>query len=247
MGTRRASKVEGKEADRIRYEIILAEFQKTIGYRFIHLEYLREALRHSSYAADLETSGKKKESNERLEFLGDAVIELAVREELFRLRPEDDEGKMSLERAWLVGEHNLARAAERIQVGKVLKVGLSSFGREPTRSMMADAFEAVVGAVYVDRGPAKAFEFIRLNLFEDGAFGRAAKGFNAKTRLKELCEVEGVQRPAYDFDSFGPDHARKFRCTARALGCEGSGEGQSKSEAEEQAALALIECYRGRG
>jgi ribonuclease-3 len=237
---KRGSKAEEREEDRIKYENSLVQFQERIGYKFIRPEYLREALRHSSFVADVNSSSKYMDSNERLEFLGDSVIELVIRDKLFQERQKDDQGRLTLTRAWLASKKNLANAAKRIHIDAVLRLGRSLTGKGPSESMMADAFEALTGAVFLDGGPIAAFSFVRWNLFEHGAISEAPEGFNAKTILKERCDAIG-KTPKYKCDPSRSGQSPRFECEVRALGIVGKGEGGSIAEAQERAALVVLE------
>ncbi len=203
-------------------------------------EWLALAVTHSSYASEHDC-----QSNERLEFLGDAVVDLAVADLIVTSYPELDEGSGSLVRARVVNEAALARAARRLDLGSFIRVGrgeVKSKGLERP-SLLADAFEAVVAALYLERG----YEFAKL--FVQSALGdvvaEAALSpdeIDPKTRLRQWSEATGLGVPTYVVTSAGPAHATTFAATV-SVGpkLRATGRGRSKKSAESQAAQAAWE------
>jgi ribonuclease-3 len=191
---------------------------------------------HRSWCA--ETPGVK--SNERLEFLGDAVLGLVVTDHIFRTYPELPEGELAKVRAAVVNAGALAELAAELDLGRALHLGKgedASGGREKP-SILADAMEAVIGAVYIDGGYDAARSLIMGLLgdrIEEAAAGPGGQDF--KTRLQELAAQRFDQLPQYAVDDEGPDHAKRFFATVRIAGdVRGSGEGRSKKQAEQAAA-----------
>jgi ribonuclease III len=179
-------------------------------------------------------------TNERLEFLGDSVLGLVVTEELFRRHPDLPEGQLAKLRAAVVNSRALAEVARDLGVGRYLRLGRgeeASGGREKS-SILADAVEALIGAVYIDRGTEPARELV-LRLFGDLLDGSAqlGAGLDWKTSLQELSAGRSLGVPEYAVTETGPDHAKTFNAVALVGGTAvGSGEGRSKKEAEQRAA-----------
>jgi ribonuclease-3 len=206
------------------------------------------ALTHRSWVA--EHPGY--ESNERLEFLGDAVLGLAVTTFLYTTRPDMPEGELAKVRAAVVNAATMAEIALEVDLGSVLLLGKgedASGGRDKS-SILADAMEAVFGAVYLDQGATTAEQLI-LGLLVDridtAAEGPGAEDF--KTQLQELSAREYDELPAYELRDEGPDHAKQFFAEVRLGGVvRGAGQGRSKKQAEQAAArrawMALSEQRR---
>jgi ribonuclease-3 len=199
---------------------------------------------HRSWCA--ETPGVK--SNERLEFLGDAVLGLVVTDHIFRTYPDLPEGELAKVRAAVVNAGALAELAAELELGRALHLGKgedASGGREKP-SILADAMEAVIGAVYMDGGYDAARSLIMGLLgdrIEEAAAGPGGQDF--KTRLQELAARRFDQLPQYAVDDEGPDHAKRFFATVRIAGdVRGSGEGRSKKQAEQAAAREAWEALQ---
>ena len=199
---------------------------------------LERALTHRSFA--YEHGGLP--TNERLEFLGDAVLGLVVTDALYRTHPEMPEGQLAKLRASVVSTRALAGVARTLQLGRWLRLGKGEevTGGRDKSSILADTMEAIIGAVYVDRGIDAASVMVRA-LFdplmraatEDGA------ALDWKTSLQELTAARGLGVPEYVTAESGPDHAKAFTAGARiASVLHGEGAGRSKKEAEQQAAEA---------
>jgi len=203
---------------------------------FADPSFLERAMAHRSWCA--ETPGA--ESNERLEFLGDAVLGLVVTDHLYRTYPSLPEGELAKVRASVVNSEALAEIAAALRLGDALSLGKgedASGGREKP-SILADAMEAVIGATYLDGGWAAAAELVMRLLgdrIEEAAAGPG--GQDHKTRLQELAARKFDQLPRYEVVDDGPDHAKRFFATV-ALGgvVHGRGEGRSKKQAEQGAA-----------
>ena len=206
----------------------------------VHSELLTIALTHSSYAAE-----NGVESNERLEFLGDAVVDMVIADEIIREYPQLNQGTGSLARSKVVNESSLATAAARLGIGELVRLGRGeqkSHGAERP-SLLADAFEAVVAAVYLERGYEVARDFVRGELGEAlDAAAAAPQDIDPKSRLRQWCEARGWLAPQYDVDGAGPSHATEFVARVIVEGeVLGTGRGRSKKAAEVAAATAAWE------
>lgn len=198
-------------------------------------ETLAVALTHSSFAAENDL-----ESNERLEYLGDAVVDLAVADLIVREYPGLDPGAASLVRSRVVNESALARAATRLDLAAHVRVGRGEIKKEGLRrpSLLADAYEALVAAIYLERGFDAAREFVAAQLGAEVAeAARHPREVDPKARLLQWTMETGRGRPAYDVRSEGPSHARVFHAAVAIDGAvRGAGEGRSKKAAEAAAA-----------
>jgi ribonuclease III len=196
---------------------------------------LAVALTHSSYAAEHGC-----ESNERLEFLGDAVVDLAVADLIVAEYPELNEGSGSLVRSRVVNESSLADAAARLDLASAMRVGKGvkkEHGLERP-SLLADAFEAVVAAIYLESGYDAAKTFVHETLGDAVADAASRPGdSDPKTRLRQWSEANGLGTPDYDVTSSGPSHDATYSAVVRLQHrAMGTGEGRSKKSAEAKAA-----------
>ena len=222
----------------------LKELQKTIGYMFREEYLLKQALTHSSYAH--ETTIKEVIDNERLEFLGDAVLELVSSEFLFQTHPEMKEGNMTKLRASLVCEQSLASCAREIGLGSYLLLGKGedlTGGRERD-SILSDAWEAIIGAMYLDGGFTSAKEFILKYVLKD--IENKKLFYDSKTILQEVIQNEYKQSLHYVLLSEeGPDHNKVFTVQAymnkKPLMV---GKGKTKKAAEQEAAYQSLLKFR---
>jgi len=210
-----------------------------LGHRFSDDALATLALTHRSWCA--ENPGT--DSNERLEFLGDAVLGLAVTEFLFERHPDRPEGELAPMRAAVVNGASLARAARSIDLGRALRLGKGEerAGGRDKPSILADAIEAVFGAVYLDGGYDAAREVVIRVLGRHILSPELIEGSgDFKTRLQELVAARHPgHSPEYLVEGSGPDHAKQFRAEVRLLGrVWGEGRGRSKKEAEQAAAGA---------
>ena len=185
-------------------------------------------------------------SNERLEFLGDAVLGLIVTDHIFRTYPELPEGELAKVRASVVSAAALAEVAAELDIGAALLLGRgedASGGREKP-SILADAMEAIIGAVYLDGGRDAADELVMALLGDritDAAAGPGGQDY--KTRLQELAARSFEALPTYDVLDDGPDHAKRFYASVAIAGTSyGRGEGRSKKQAEQAAARVAWEA-----
>jgi len=220
---------------------LLGALADRLGHDFAAPDLLEAALRHRSWCGENGAVA----SNERLEFLGDAVLQLAVTERLYAADPPLPEGVLAQRRAALVNTRILADAARRVELGTTLRLGRgeAATGGEDKDSILADAAEAVIGAVHLDAGFGAACDVIFRLLADD--LERVEAGRDAgdpKSRLQERAAHELGFVPEYDVTGAGPDHAREFEATV-SLGGDtwGSGGGRTKKEAEQAAAAAALQ------
>jgi ribonuclease III len=224
-----------------------AALAERLGLPVRDLDLLQQALIHSSYLHEHRDLAAG--HNERLEFLGDSVVSLAVSDALYRRRPDDDEGVLSARRASIVSTAGLSRLATRLELGSYLLLGEGESQRGGRRrpALLASAFEAVVGALYLDLGYDVASGFVTAlaapELTSDRPLG-ALK--SPKSRLQEYTQRISGERPQYRLvDAVGPDHDKVFRVEVAVGGLViGVGEGHSRRIAETSAAAGAIETIR---
>jgi len=220
-------------------------FSLRLGHQFADERLLELALTHRSWCAEHPHSA----SNERLEFLGDSVLGLAVTDHVFRTYPDVAEGHLAKVRASVVSAPTLAAVAREIDLGAALRLGKGeeqSGGRQK-QSILSDALEAVIGAVYVDAGWERARALV-LRLLEariaQASIGPGGEDF--KTRLQEHVARRFDTAPSYVLVEHGPDHGKRFYATVLVEGEElGRGEGTSKKQAEQDAARAAWSALVG--
>ncbi|MBI3621804.1 MAG: ribonuclease III [Nitrospirae bacterium] len=221
-----------------------ADLEAALHYVFQDHRRLEEALTHAS-SLNERRGGEPRRDNERLEFLGDAVLDLIVSEALVERDPAATEGALSKMRARLVSETALAQAARRLGLGRFLRLGRGeelSGGRDKS-SLLADAFEAVVAAVYHDGGYDAARRSVLTVLAPELTAESTSGGIDYKTQFQEYCQQRFGQLPVYRVTrESGPDHQKVFQIelTINGLPC-GQGTGKSKKEAEQQAAQKALE------
>lgn len=217
----------------------LGELAAALGHEFDDIGHLRRAMVHRSYVAEQ----PDEESNERYEFLGDTILQLIVTDFIFNEYPELSEGELAKIRAASVNRDLLREIAEELGVGEHLMLGKgeeASGGREKA-SILADAMEAILAAVYLDAG-LDACGTLIMRLWEDRVRVRSTSPGRRdyKTRLQEFLARDGI-RPKYRIESDGPDHAKSFTATLLVEGKElGVGSGRSKKEAEQRAAKEAL-------
>lgn len=214
-----------------------------VGYHFDNIELLAEALRHSSFVN--EQIDDDLNDNERLEFLGDAVLSLVIGHLLMRDYPHLHEGELSRIRANMVNETQLASLSRMISLGKYLQLGkgeLQSNGRDKN-SILANAFEALIAAVYLDNGFGAAFDFIERRfkpLLSDAH--HVLSGQNYKSQLQEKLQSNGNGPPVYKVtNETGPDHEKTFHVVMQFGDLQAQGQGRSKKAAEQEAARSALE------
>lgn len=230
------------DAEQVASKDPMVRLLKLLGHSFDNDRLLMEALTHRSYVN--EVKDKSVRDNERLEFLGDAVIDFVVSVELMRRFPEAQEGRLSKIRASVVSEGALAELARDIGLGPALRVGRGeeiSGGRDKN-SILSDAFEALLAAVYLDAGSDKVAEALLPRLrFPDSA---ALRRGDPKTEVQQIIQAQRHQTPTYHLVSQrGPDHDRVFEIELRVgENVLATGEGHSKKEAEARAAALALEA-----
>ena len=231
-----------------RHRTDLDALQERLGHTFDDSEILLDALTHRSYAHEHRSQGVR--DNERLEFLGDAVLDLVVAELLMDKYPTADEGALSRARAALVSERSLSRVARSLELGEWLRLGRGeerSGGRDKS-SLLADSFEALVASLYIDGDLEEVSKIVdrlfqhRMEYIMEGELNR-----DAKSRLQEYLQANHATLPAYvTVGESGPEHDKRFHVEVSVWGyCVGRGEGRSKKEAEQCAAGELLAALKG--
>jgi len=222
------------------------ELEQRLGYTFTDQGLLRLALTHPSVAHE---QGLPMQHNQRLEFLGDAVLQLVLTRDLYQKFPSFGEGPLTKARAKLVNRKSLAEKGATLDLGRhlILSRGEESHGGRERPSALADTFEAVLGALFLDGGFAAADHFVRDHFTE--AFGELSDIpilENPKGELQELLQSRSPEAPHYHVASAsGPDHDRIFECTVHHGGVElARGQGKSKKTAESAAAFAALTKLR---
>jgi ribonuclease-3 len=217
----------------------LKQFQETIGYHFTDENLLRQALTHSSYAN--EKHMKKHSDNERLEFLGDAVLELISSEFLFGNYPQRSEGQLTKLRASIVCEPTLAECAQSLMLGELLYLGRGEdlTGGRTRKSILSDALEALIGAIYLDGGFANAKEFVLKYIMTD--IENKHLFYDSKTILQEVVQGEHEQLTYVLLGETGPDHDKTFEVGVLIGQKEiSTGKGHTKKAAEQEAAYKAL-------
>lgn len=222
------------------------KLQKTIGYEFKNPDLLVEALTHPSLSHEKDDSNH---NNQRLEFLGDSVLQLMLTDRIYKLHPDLPEGKLTQIRAHLANRHALHRRAQAIELGQYLFLGKgeeSSGGRERL-SNLADAYEALIGAIYLDGGVRAARKFVNEQFA--GEFKQVKSSspqHNPKGQLQEMLQVNSCANPIYRVvHESGPDHNKYFEAVVEWESREiGRGTGGSKKQAEAAAALNALETLQ---
>jgi len=223
----------------------IAELESLLGHSFRDPRWLHQSLMHSSRIPE-RTDQEPAESNEKLEFLGDAVLELVVSEELVRDFPDWSEGQLSKSRARLVNATAISLAAQRLGLGKYLHLGRGEekTGGRTKPALLADAYEALIAAIYLDGGLEAARGFVRRSLVE-GAIAVEAERLghtDHKSALQEFLQSRGMAPGTYHvIAESGPDHQKTFRVEVRIGGqAPAVGAGKTKKEAEQSAAIAAL-------
>ena len=214
--------------------------EERLGYQFKNPSLLENALTHSSYANEHRDTGMP--SNERLEFLGDSVLGMVVADHLYREHTQMPEGELTRTRAALVCEESLVEVARALELGKYLRLGKGedAGGGRKRPSILADATEAVLAAVYLDGGIAPARRAIRTLILGNEEEMSTSRDY--KTALQELVQRESGRKLTYHLvGEEGPDHAKRFSVEVELNGkTVGAGEGRTKKAAEQRAAKAAI-------
>lgn len=222
----------------------LKEFQKKIGYQFQQEGLLRQALTHSSYAN--EHRMKKLSDNERLEFLGDAVLEIVTSDFLYHEHTDVPEGELTRVRASIVCEQTLAFCTRALNLGNYLFLGKGEdqTGGRKRKSILSDAFEAIIGAIYLDGGFANAKEFVKSFILND--LESKQLFYDSKTILQEVVQAAHKEVVYEIIGESGPEHDKDFIASAKVDGMfHVTAKGHTKKHAEQHAAYeALVELKK---
>ncbi len=215
--------------------------QYTKMINFNNKKLLETALTHKSC---LNENPKLVESNERLEFLGDAILEFVITETLYKSFPDKQEGYLTSLRANLVNTQNLAEIAKKLNIGNLIHLskGEEDGGGRENPSLLADTVEAIIGALYLDQGLTKVEEFIKENLVTEIPEKTTKPLKDPKSRFQEYIQAKGLPAPKYKvLKETGPDHDRDFVVQVEVQGrIYGEGKGKSKSQAEQKAAREAL-------
>ena len=225
----------------------LEDFEERLGYTFIKRDLLTRALTHKSYSH--EARQEEIRDNETFEFLGDSVLGFVIGDLLFRRFPTVDEGALSKIKAYLVSANSLAAKARDFGMGEViyLGVGEEKSGGRKKESLLANLFEAMIAAIYLDGGIEPARALIERSFVDD------MKTINSedllfhdyKTALQELAQGKGLPLPDYNvIEEVGPDHDKRFIVEVKIGSHLSRGEGSSKKEAQQQAAKHALGTFR---
>ena len=222
----------------------LRQLEEKIGVRFRDISLLNQALVHRSYLDG--RSVNRIESNERMEFLGDSVLGLVVNEHLYRKHPQENEGDLTKIKSLVVSRQILAQKAEETGLGRflLLSASESEAGGRNRASIIADALEALIGAIYLDQGLPAAQRFVRgIILDEMKEITENEDHLNYKSLLQERVQGERKSHPVYRIRrEIGPDHEKMFHVDVSVGGqVAGHGEGRTKKEAEQAAARSALE------
>lgn len=223
----------------------LSQVYARLNYEFKDISLISTALTHSSFANEAKV---KVPFNERLEFLGDSVLGLTISDYLYRTYPELPEGVLTKLRAGVVSEVSLAQIARALDLGKFIRLGKGeeNTGGSDRTSILADAMESVIGAMYLDDGLDTAKAFVLRLLIPSINILAAGKGHkDYKTDLQELLQSKSALDITYQIiDEIGPDHDKVFTAqVSHGNTAIGQGQGKSKKEAEQQAAQDALSCY----
>jgi ribonuclease III len=220
-----------------------AKLEKKLNFRFTNGAYLEEALRHSSYVNEQPDTSLR--NNERMEFLGDAVLNLAIGHILMSRGPNLAEGALSRMRATLVNESRLATISRKLEMGNYIQLGkgeINTHGRQK-KSILADTLEAIIAAVYLDGGFENAYRLIEslFSSYIDTAVSRSSDQ-DFKSRLQEYVQTSRGQIPVYEtVRESGPDHDKTFTIRLTVQGVTVESDGKSKKAAEQNAAQKALD------
>ncbi|WP_456275528.1 ribonuclease III [Bacillus sp. AK128] len=229
-------------------KIAFRAFQEKVGLNFQNEKLLYQAFTHSSYVN--EHRRRPFEDNERLEFLGDAVLELTISKYLFETYPTMSEGELTKLRASIVCEPSLVRFANDLNFGELILLGKGEelTGGRARPALLADVFEAFIGALYLDQGIEQVWNFLELVIFPKIKKGAFSHVMDFKSQLQELIQRDGSGVIEYKvLHEKGPAHNRIFESRVYLNGeTLGTGVGKSKKEAEQQAAQMALEGLKNR-
>lgn len=236
-----------KDMNKNQLNIKFKEFQDRVGIHFQNEALLVQAFTHSSYVN--EHRRKRREDNERLEFLGDAVLELTVSDFLYKTYPMMEEGDMTKLRAAIVCEPSLLSFAQELDFGDLMRLGKGEelTGGRKRPALLADAFEAFIGATYLDQGLETVVKFLEKTVFPKILQGAFSHVMDYKSQLQELVQRDGLGTLEYEIlAEKGPAHNREFVTQVKLNNQSlGTGVGKSKKEAEQKAAhMALTKLTK---
>lgn len=227
----------------------LSGLEQSIGMAFRNKKLFQQAFTHTSFAHERKNNGHYQD-NERLEFLGDAVLELAVSEYLYERYPHMSEGELTRTRARVVCEPSLASFARELEFGKYMRLGKGEelTGGRTRPSLLADVFEAFVGALFLDQGLSGVRQFLERVVFPKVNEDWLSSMMDAKSQLQEMVQQERLGQLEYRIvDMTGPAHDRHFVAEVYLENkCLGQGSGRSKKEAEQHAATEAIKKWKQR-
>jgi ribonuclease-3 len=236
----------------------ISALEEEIGHRFRQPELLERALTHSSHAHEREEGSSVRDDNEQLEFLGDAVLGFVVSQLLFERFPDYHEGQLSKLRAHLVSARHLSGVAQRLELGRFLRLGRGEerSGGRAKAALLVNALEAVLAALYLDAGLEAARRLITQRIFQPGVellqaqAGGGLATTDHKSALQELLQARTLPPPRYTVVmEHGPDHRKVFTVELRIRSGEGEpvyrAEGSTKKEAEQEAARQALEQLQG--
>lgn len=235
--------MEESRSDNTTRDDLLAAWCERLNMKFQDLRLLDQALTHASVASEL---ADPPANYEPIEFLGDAVLGLAIANLLYELMPKQMPGEYSRLRAELVNRRSLAKLARQLNIAPLIRLGRGeemSGGRERT-ALLADCFEAMLGAVYLDAGWETAYALVRRVFSEElKRLSETDRNWDFKSRLQNFCQAEHIPLPKFSVvRSEGPDHRKKFEVEVAVDGrVVGRGRGTSKKEAEQNAARHALE------
>ncbi len=222
---------------------LIRDLQKRLSYNFIDIGLLREAITHKSYVNENPDLNSK--DNERLEFLGDAVLDLAISSYLVKNFPYYQEGELSKLKSMMVSETSLSRIASDLDIGEYLLLGRGEehTGGRKKESLLANALEAIIAAIYLDGGLPAADGFVRMVFVAQiQTITREGISLDYKTDLQEFCQGHNIELPLYRVSKeTGPDHRKTFEVELLINGeVLGLGNGKNKKEAEQRAAKEAL-------
>ena len=222
------------------------DLETRLGYKFHQPQWLLQALTHRSWSAERSTPGERQQDNELLEFLGDAVLGLRASERLLQAFPQASEGQLSRLRAWIVSSRQLAQMAERLNLGQYLRLSPNEerVGGRGKQRLLANALEAVIGAIHRDRGYAYAADFVDRSVLPalEALSVSQLHEFVYKSALQEWAHAQGHALPHYRIvGATGPDHGKIFQVEVTIEGVyTGTGAGHTKKDAEQHAAQGAL-------
>lgn len=221
------------------------ELEKIIELKISNISVYEQALIHRSYLSVI--NNPKVYSNERLEFFGDAILGFIITEYLLKYHHNELEGKLTKIRSWLVNKHSLAICAKKLEIDKLILLSHSAENSLKTghESILADAMEALIAAIYIDSGLEKTKSFVINKMLKIMLNEHLLEDKNYKSKLLEMVQDKGMNAPTYQvLEEMGPDHSKEFKVGVYVENnMQGIGSGKSKKEAEQNAAKNALETF----